>query len=87
MRSHGVKDFPGITIGANGQLQLRSGGNIDPLSRTYRDAAKSCGYLLPKGSALPDDPQPPSPSTPTMQFTCADTCPTPPKAPSLPDVP
>jgi cytochrome c553 len=83
MRSHGVPDFPGITISANGQIQLK-GGSVNPISTTYRAAAKACASLLPTGSALPTAPEPPAPDAPTLTFTCDGDCPTPPKAPAPP---
>jgi hypothetical protein len=83
MRSHGVSDFPGITISANGHIQLK-GGSVNPISTTYQAAANACASLLPAGTALPTKPQPPAPATPTVGFTCDGDCPTPPKAPALP---
>lgn len=83
MRSHGVSDFPGITISANGQIQL-NGGSVNPISATYQAAAKACASLLPTGSALPTAPEPPAPDAPTLTFTCDGDCPTPPKAPAPP---
>ncbi|MEV5576519.1 hypothetical protein AB0L06_41370 [Spirillospora sp. NPDC052269] len=84
MRSHGVTDFPGITVGKDGTVQLRNGGSVNPLSPTYKAAARACASLLPKGSALPGDPAPPSPSAPTLTPACESGCPAPPKAPELP---
>jgi hypothetical protein len=83
MRSHGMSDFPGITISANGQIQL-NGGSVNPLSTTYQAAVKACASLLPAGSALPTAPEPPAPDAPTFTFTCDGYCPTPPKAPAPP---
>jgi hypothetical protein len=84
MRAGGVADFPGITISNNGQIQLNGGGTINPLSKTYKAAAAKCAHLLPKGSSLPTEPQPPTPPAPTLKFTCTSDCPTPPKTPSAP---
>ncbi|MFD7663674.1 hypothetical protein [Streptomyces sp. NPDC059788] len=84
MRDNGVKDFPGITIKENGQLQLKSGGNINPVSKAYRSAAKTCASKLPSGSGLPKEPTAVTPETPALGFTCTEDCPTAPKAPSLP---
>ncbi|WP_026413369.1 hypothetical protein [Actinomadura oligospora] len=83
LRSHGVKDFPGITIGEDGTIQLKTGGSVNPLSATYKAAAKACASLLPKGSTLPGEPTPPSPSAPTPSFSCGSDCPAPPKVPEL----
>lgn len=83
MRSHGVPEFPGITISANGQIQLK-GGSINPISTTYQSAAKACVSLLPAGSTLPAEPQPPAPAAPDLAFRCDGDCPTPPKAPAPP---
>jgi hypothetical protein len=83
MRSHGVSNFPGITISANGQIHLKS-GSINPISTTYQAAANACAYLLPTGSALPTGPQPPAPAAPALAFTCDGDCPAPPKAPAPP---
>lgn len=83
MRSHGVSNFPGITISAGGHLHLK-GGRINPISTAYQAAANACASLLPTGSALPTDPQPPAPAVPTLGFTCDGDCPTPPKAPAPP---
>lgn len=83
MRSHGVSDFPGITISADGQIQLKS-GSFNPFSATYQAAANACASLLPAGSALPNEPQLSAPATPTVPFICDGDCPTPPKAPALP---
>jgi hypothetical protein len=84
MRDNGVTDFPGITIKENGQIQLNAGGSINPLSATYKAAAKACASTLPSGSTLPTDPEPPSPEAPDVGFTCTEDCPEPPKAPRLP---
>lgn len=82
MRSHGVPDFPGITISADGETQLK--GGVNPLSATYQAAAKACASLLPAGSALPADPEPAPPTTPTLGITCEGDCPKPPKSPEPP---
>jgi hypothetical protein len=83
MRSHGVPDFPGITVSANGQIHL-NGGSIRPTSTAYQAAASACASLLPTGSALPTEPQPPAPAAPMLGFTCDGDCPAPPKAPAPP---
>ncbi|MEV5597201.1 hypothetical protein [Streptomyces sp. NPDC052496] len=84
MKDNGVKDFPGITIKENGQLQLKSGGNINPVSKAYRTAAKACASKLPADSSLPKEPAAVTPETPALGFTCTEDCPAAPKAPSLP---
>ncbi|MFI6518037.1 hypothetical protein ACIBF1_20945 [Spirillospora sp. NPDC050679] len=83
MRSNDVKDFPGVTITKDGQVQLKSGARINPFDATYRAAAKTCAHHLPKGSPLPGDPKPPNPSAPPLNFECTSGCPTPPAAPKL----
>ncbi|MEV5576832.1 hypothetical protein AB0L06_42995 [Spirillospora sp. NPDC052269] len=86
MRSHGVPDFPGITVTGDGRVLLNLGkGTIDPISRAYRSAADACGHLLPAGSSLPGRPQPPKPPEPRLDFRCSgDACPVPPKPPTEP---
>ncbi|KOT62987.1 MULTISPECIES: hypothetical protein [Streptomyces] len=85
MRDNGVKDFPGITIKENGQLQLKGGSNVNPVSKAYRAAAKTCASKLPEGSkSLPKEPTAVTPETPSLGFTCTEDCPSTPKAPSLP---
>ncbi|MEU6963897.1 hypothetical protein [Streptomyces chrestomyceticus] len=84
MKDNGIKDFPGITIKENGQLQLKAGGNINPVSKAYRTAAKACASKLPENSSLPKEPTAVTPETPQLGFTCTEDCPAAPKAPSLP---
>ncbi|MFH8409395.1 hypothetical protein ACH4FX_32110 [Streptomyces sp. NPDC018019] len=85
MRENGVKNFPGITIKENGQLQLKAGGDVNPVSKAYRAAAKTCASKLPSGSkSLPEEPTAVTPETPSLGFTCTEDCPSAPKAPSLP---
>lgn len=75
MRSHGVPGFPGITIAADGRVNLNpTGGDVNPLSERYRSAAQTCASLLPNGSALPARPRPPSP-TPPASLHCSGDCP------------
>jgi hypothetical protein len=84
MRSHGVPDFPGITISADGQVQLLGGG-VNPISESYRDAVDACEHLLPEGSRLPSDPEPQAPADPGLSFSCSgDGCPAPPERPARP---
>ncbi|MEH1126993.1 hypothetical protein [Micromonospora sp. CPCC 206061] len=84
MREHGIPDFPGITIGADGQVRL-NGGGVDPLSSAYQAAAEACAALLPPGSALPQRPEPSAPTIPAVGFTCTGDCPAPPKTPARPN--
>ncbi|MCW2917745.1 MAG: hypothetical protein JWN52_5813 [Actinomycetia bacterium] len=84
MRAHGVSDFPGISISSDGQIH-RKGGSVNPISTAYKAAAKTCASRLPTGSALPTDPQLPTPTAPAFTFTCEGDCPTPPKVPALPN--
>jgi hypothetical protein len=83
MREHGVSDFPDVTIGSDGQVHL-NGGGVDPLSSTYQAAAEACAVLLPTGITLPRQPEPSAPAIPTVGFTCAGDCPTPPTSPARP---
>jgi hypothetical protein len=64
MRANGVPDFPGVTVTANGALQLVAGGNVNPISKTYQAAARKCASKLPSGSTLPSEPSVPAPSAP-----------------------
>jgi hypothetical protein len=84
VREHGVSDFPGIAITANGSVQLNSGGSFDPMAATYKAAARACASYLPNGSSLPAEPNPPKPAAPTVGFQCSGHCPTPPKASGVP---
>lgn len=85
MRSHGVSDFPGITISENGQIQLSlTGKSVNPVSSSYRKAVKACEDLLPSGSSLPREPTAPSVSAPSVSLNCdGAACPEAPKAPSV----
>ncbi|MFK8844074.1 hypothetical protein [Streptomyces sp. Ac-502] len=84
MKDNGIKDFPGITVKENGQLQLKPGSDINPVSKAYRAAAKACASKLPSDSSLPKEPAAVTPETPALGFTCTEDCPAVPKAPSLP---
>ncbi|MEU4204670.1 hypothetical protein [Streptomyces sp. NPDC045470] len=84
MKDNGIKDFPGITVKENGQLQLKAGGTVNPVSKAYRTAAKACASKLPENSSLPKEPAAVTPETPALGFTCTEDCPAAPKAPSLP---
>jgi cytochrome c553 len=83
MRSHGVPDFPGVTIAADGTVRLK-GGNVKPLSAAYRTAASTCASSLPAGSELPADPAPPAPANVRLPFTCDGDCPATPPTPGAP---
>lgn len=83
MRSHGVPDFPGVTIAADGTVRLK-GGNVKPVSAAYRAAARTCASSLPAGSELPNDPAPPAPDAVRLPFTCDGNCPATPPTPAAP---
>ena len=89
MRENGVPDFPGVTVTANGQLQLLGGGNVNPISKTYQAAAKKCASKLPSGSTLPAEPSLRSPSVPApLTINCSGSgCPAAPEAPKAPALP
>ncbi|MFH9424126.1 hypothetical protein [Streptomyces sp. NPDC017529] len=84
VRDHGVRDFPGITVKANGQIQLKPGGHVNPVSEEYRSAVKACTSKLPKNSSLPQAPAASAPKTPALGFTCTKECPAIPRAPRRP---
>lgn len=79
MRSHGVQDFPGVTMKEDGQIQLKEGASVNVFSEAYRAAAKACGDKLPTDFTLPEPPSPPAIDLPAIGDG-----PTPPKAPGLP---
>jgi len=83
MRSHGVPDFPGVTIADDGHVRLK-GGSVKPVSAAYRAAAKTCASSLPTGSELPADPAPPALAEVRLPFTCDGDCPAPPPTPAPP---
>ena len=84
MRANGVTDFPGITIDQSGQVHLNlSGSPVDPISATYRAAARTCAHLLPSGSTLPAQPPTPTLAAPHLSCTGAD-CPATPRLPAPP---
>jgi hypothetical protein len=82
MRSHGMPDFPGVTIAGDGRVNLNpTGSDVNPISERYQAAAQTCAFLLPNGSALPARPRPPSPAPPAS-LHCSGECsprPAPPK--------
>ncbi|MEU4392708.1 hypothetical protein [Kribbella sp. NPDC023855] len=87
MRQNGVPDFPGVTVTANGTLQLVPGTNINPISKTYQAAARKCASTLPSGTTLPAEPSLPTPSVPALSnLNCTGTaCPAAPKPPTIPN--
>lgn len=88
MRSHGVSDFPGVTISDDGRLSLLTGGSdVNPMSAEYRAAADECASFLPEGSPLPATPQPPNPATPPALDVGEVDGPPEPTPPALPDDP
>lgn len=85
VRENGVPNFPGVTITADGQIQLNvSGSGVDVFSTEYQKAVAACQHLLPAGSKVPGDPSPATPSAPDLGFSCSGTCP---KTPSAPEPP
>lgn len=63
MRSHGVPDFPDVTLSSDGLINLDIQGEpVDVLSGKYGAAIEACESHLPSGTNLPDAPQaPPAP--------------------------
>ena len=93
MRSHGVGDFPGVTIASDGQVSIElSGTLVDVVSKKYDAATRACASLLPAGTRLPSPPSAPSLSRLSVPGAasvpgipvCWDLCPDAPKAPSAP---
>ncbi|MFI0264134.1 hypothetical protein ACH4OW_34610 [Streptomyces sp. NPDC017056] len=84
MREHGVKEFPGITVKGNGQIQLKPGGHVNPVSEEYRSAVAACTSKLPKNSSLPQAPAAAVPKAPALGFTCTKECPAIPRSPRRP---
>jgi hypothetical protein len=67
MRANGQPGFPGITITANGAIELDSGGAaVDPFSSAYRTAFDACDHYLPKNADPTPDPAPPSRPLPSL---------------------
>lgn len=89
MRENGVPNFPGVTVNADGTLQLVGGTDVDPVSESYQAAAKSCASTLPSSSALPVEPSVPTLSVPApLNIDCSGTaCPAEPAAPKAPVLP
>ncbi|TDD66752.1 hypothetical protein [Actinomadura rubrisoli] len=81
MRTHGMPDFPGLTVSGDGRLNLNGKANV--LSEPYQKAARACARLLPKGSALPPAPEPPTVSPPAVPSS-GDIRPPKPTPPSMP---
>jgi hypothetical protein len=90
MRSHGVPNFPGVTISADGRATLNlPGSGVNPIAAGFQAAVQACKSLLPdRGGELPNKPRPPSPSSPSaLKLQCSGDCPprpSPPKAPAEP---
>lgn len=84
MRSHGVPDFPGVTISADGKVHLDLGrSHIDPIAPRFVAAEQACASLLPEGGReLPERPSPPPPASPSLQ--CSGDCPPAPAPPKPP---
>lgn len=88
MRSHGLSDFPGVTIADDGTLSLIAGGSdVNLMSARYRAAADECASLLPEGSPLPATPQAPTPAAPPAVDIGEVDGPVEPTPPTLPDEP
>ncbi|WP_214326083.1 hypothetical protein [Nonomuraea sediminis] len=91
MRSHGLPDFPDVTVSATGQVSIElSGTRVDPVSRQYDAAVRACEPLLPGGARLPRPPAAPSradiPGVPGVPGVpgCEAWCPVAPTAPGAP---
>jgi hypothetical protein len=85
VRENGVKDFAGVTITDDGQIQLNaSGSGVNVFSSEYKKAVAACQHLLPSGTTVPTDPEPAAPSAPDLGFQCSGTCPKTPEAPEPP---
>ncbi|GAA4233361.1 hypothetical protein FHR32_000616 [Streptosporangium album] len=67
MRSHGLPDFPEVTVSSDGLINLDiKGDRVDAFSREYGAAVKACESMLPVGAGLPGAPVAPSaPSLPS----------------------
>ena len=88
MRTHGQPHFPGITITANGSVQLVSGdGAVDLRSAAYRAALDACRHLLPKNTNPPPTPDPPPRPLPSPPATPSPTPPGPPVPSTRPSPP
>lgn len=88
MRTHGQPHFPGITITANGSVQLDSGvGAVDLRSAAYRAALDACRHLLPKDTNPPPTPDPPPRPLPSPPATPSPTPPGPPAPSARPSPP
>jgi len=88
MRTHGQPHFPGITITANGSVQLDSGaGAVDLRSAAYRAALDACRHLLPKDTNPPPTPDPPPRPLPSPPATPSPTPPGPPAPSTRPSPP
>ncbi|MFI6601912.1 hypothetical protein ACIBHX_37175 [Nonomuraea sp. NPDC050536] len=91
MRSHGLPDFPGVTVTGDGQVHIElSGTRVDPVSQQYDAAVRACEPLLPAGARLPRPPAAPSgvdfpgvPGVPGLP-ACDAWCPVAPTAPRAP---
>lgn len=66
MRSHGLPDFPEVTIASDGLVNFDIDGNhVDADSEIYGAAIQACQSLLPANSRLPGAPvAPPAPAAP-----------------------
>ena len=55
MRSHGLSSYPDPKVSVSGNaVQVKiSPGNVDPNSRAFRSASRSCSHLLPSGGRPP----------------------------------
>jgi hypothetical protein len=63
MRSHGLPDFPEVTVSSDGLINFDiRGERVDADSEDYGRALEACQALLPDGARLPDAPDaPPAP--------------------------
>jgi hypothetical protein len=61
MRSHGLPDFPEVTVSSDGLVNLDiRGERVDVRSERYGAAVKACQSLLPTGTRLPGAPAAPA---------------------------
>ncbi len=60
MRSHGLPDFPEVTVSSDGLVKFDIGGErVDVGSKLYGQALQACQSLLPDGTRMPDAPEAP----------------------------
>ncbi|MFJ2034137.1 hypothetical protein [Streptosporangium sp. NPDC087985] len=61
IRSHGLPDFPEVTVSGDGLINFDiKGDRVDALSTKYGAAVRACESLLPVRAGLPGAPAGPS---------------------------